>query len=265
MKLVFPGGEHPQVLLGHGVNRVGSDPDSTVVINRPGVLPQHCLLHVTAQGVMLDVPHGTTMSVNGRQVAGLIALRPGDSVGFDQVQAQLAALGPAPAVRRQGGPVGRVPDSANDDPGVTAVRAVLPRFVLRGASPEVAGRNAPVFGVLTVGRGSECGLRLEASGMSRVHARLLPTKSGLLLEDLGSSNGSFINGQRVLRGEVRVGDEIGFDTLRFRLVTSAQGAPVQIVAKPVRAAGKTHSRAGWHWVAAAVLAVAAIAGVAVLR
>ena len=28
MKLVFPGGEHPQVLLGQGVNRVGSDPQS---------------------------------------------------------------------------------------------------------------------------------------------------------------------------------------------------------------------------------------------
>jgi len=95
LKLVFPGGEHPQVLLGHGVNRVGSDPQSTIVIDHPGVLPQHCQLHVTAQGVMLDVPAGTAVSVNGRQVQGLIALRPGDSVGFDQVQAKLAADGPA--------------------------------------------------------------------------------------------------------------------------------------------------------------------------
>ena len=74
MKLVFPGGEHPQVLLGPGVNRVGSDPHSNIVLNRPGVLPQHCQLHVTPSGVMLDVPQGTTVSVNGRQVDGLIAL-----------------------------------------------------------------------------------------------------------------------------------------------------------------------------------------------
>ena len=77
MKLVFPGGEHPQVLLGMGVNRIGSDPHANIVLDRPGVLPQHCQLHVTASGVMLDVPHGTTVSVNGRQVDGLIALRPG--------------------------------------------------------------------------------------------------------------------------------------------------------------------------------------------
>ena len=41
MKLVFPGGEHPQVLLGPGVSRVGSDPQSNIVLDRPGVMPQH--------------------------------------------------------------------------------------------------------------------------------------------------------------------------------------------------------------------------------
>ena len=35
MKLVFPGGEHPQVLLGPGVNRVGSDPQATIVLDQP--------------------------------------------------------------------------------------------------------------------------------------------------------------------------------------------------------------------------------------
>ena len=38
MKLVFPGGEHPQVLLGPGVNRIGSDPHANIVLDRPGVL-----------------------------------------------------------------------------------------------------------------------------------------------------------------------------------------------------------------------------------
>ncbi len=41
---------------------------------------------------MLEVPHGTTVSVNGRHVDGLIALRPGDSVTFDHVLARLASL-----------------------------------------------------------------------------------------------------------------------------------------------------------------------------
>ncbi|HEY0506047.1 MAG TPA: FHA domain-containing protein [Lysobacter sp.] len=266
MKLVFPGGEHPQVLLGHGVNRVGSDPQSTIVIDRPGVLPQHCQLHVTAQGVMLDVPAGTSVSVNGRQVQGLIALRPGDSVGFDQVQAKLAALGPPPVVARQSGGGGPELRSANDDPGVTAVRPVLPRFFLRGASPEVAGRSEALNGVITIGRGPDCNLRFDAPGLSRLHARLMPTETGVQVEDLGSSNGRYINGKRVLRGEARVGDELTFDVLRFRLAGSAvQPEPVQVVATSARTATKKPpaKRPLWPWLL--VLALVAGAGAAAMQ
>jgi pSer/pThr/pTyr-binding forkhead associated (FHA) protein len=222
MKLVFPGGEHPQVLLGPGVNRVGSDPQANIVLDRPGVLPQHCQLHVTPSGVMLDVPQGTTVSVNGRQVDGLIALRPGDNVAFDRVEARLASVESAAAVRHQAGVPGRLPESANDDPGATAVRPVLPRYVLRGVSGEAFGRTYPVLGPTTVGRAPECGLRLDEPGLSRLHARLLPTDEGMLVEDLGSTNGTFVNGKRVLRGEARAGDEVGFDTLRFRLIAPGQ-------------------------------------------
>ncbi|MDR0183197.1 FHA domain-containing protein [Lysobacter arvi] len=261
MKLVFPGGEHPQVLLGHGVNRVGSDPESTIVIDRPGVLPQHCQLHVTAQGVMLDVPAGTVVSVNGRQVQGLIALRPGDSVGFDQVQAKLAALGPPPVVARQSVPG---PDlmSANDDPGVTAVRPVLPRFFLRSISAELGNRSDALVGVLTVGRGPDCNLRFDAPGLSRAHARLIPTDTGVQIEDLGSSNGTFLNGKRILRGEAKVGDELAFDVLRFRVAGTAAQEPVQVVPTSMRNAKEKPRRAAWPWVALVV--VLAGAGGAVL-
>lgn len=260
MKLVFPGGEHPQVLLGPGVNRVGSDPQSNIVLNRPGVLPQHCQLHVTPHGVMLQVPQGTTVSVNGRQVDGLIALRPGDSVAFDGVEARLASMESPAAVHNQARALGRLPESANDDPGATAVRPVVPRYVLRGVSGEAFGRSYPVLGITTVGRAPECDLRLDEPGLSRMHARLLPADDGMLLEDLGSTNGTFINGKRVLRGEARVGDEVGFDTLRFRLLAPAQAD------EPAKESGQgLRASLPWIWVGAAALALAAIWIVAALR
>jgi len=265
LKLVFPGGEHPQVLLGHGVNRVGSDPESTIVIDRPGVLPQHCQLHVTAQGVMLDVPAGTAVSVNGRQVQGLIALRPGDSVGFDQVQAKLAALGPPPVVARQSIP-GPELVSANDDPGVTAVRPVLPKFFLRSVSAELGSRSDALVGVLTVGRGPDCNLRFDAPGLSRTHARLIPTDTGVQIEDLGSSNGTFLNGKRILRGEAKVGDELAFDVLRFRVAGTSTTEPVQVVPTSMRHAKSMSKpkRSPWPWVALVLLLAAAGAAAFVL-
>jgi pSer/pThr/pTyr-binding forkhead associated (FHA) protein len=254
MKLVFPGGEHPQVLLGPGVNRVGSDPQANIVLDRPGVLPQHCQLHVTPSGVMLDVPQGTTVTVNGRQVDGLIALRPGDSVAFDGVEARLSSMETPAAVRHQANVGGRMPESANDDPGATAVRPVLPRFVLRGVSGEAFGRTYPIHGSTTVGRADECSVRIDEPGMSRMHARLLPVDDGVLIEDLGSTNGCFLNGKRVLRGEAHVGDEVGFDTMRFRVIAPGQNETHHDDV----AHGNAKPNRTWMLVAGIAVAVAAV-------
>ena len=152
-------------------------------------------------------------------------------------------------MRHQVGVPGRMPESANDDPGATAVRPVVPRYVLRGVSGAAFGRSYPIHGSTTAGRSPECDLCLDEAGLSRVHARLMPTDEGVLLEDLGSTNGTFLNGKRVLRGEARTGDEIGFDTLRFRLI-----APGQADASPEARTlpGSMPQRA---WVVAAGIAV----------
>ncbi|MDR7098079.1 pSer/pThr/pTyr-binding forkhead associated (FHA) protein [Lysobacter niabensis] len=251
MKLVFPGGEHPQVLLGPGVNRVGSDPGSNIVLDTPGVLPQHCQLHVSATGVMLEVPSGTTVSVNGRHVDGLIALRPGDSVTFDHVLARLAAID---AVAPRGGD-GGYPHAANDDPGVTAVRHVVPMYVLRGVTGGAFGRSYPLQGPVTIGRSPECDIHINDLGLSRVHARLIPGEDGVTIEDLNSTNGTSLNDRRVIRERARMGDEIGFDKLRFRLVGAAGHEPVQVEATKVHGAPRGSS---WLWIGLVIAVAAAV-------
>jgi pSer/pThr/pTyr-binding forkhead associated (FHA) protein len=251
MKLVFPGGEHPQVLLGPGVNRVGSDPQSNIVLDTPGVLPQHCQLHVSATGVMLEVPMGTTVSVNGRHVDGLIALRPGDSVTFDHVLARLAAVDTVSA--RGHDAIPGYPHAANDDPGVTAVRQVIPMYVLRGVTGGAFGRSYPLQGPVTIGRSPECDIHINDPGLSRIHARLVPGEDGVHIEDLNSTNGSFLNDRRVIKERARMGDEIGFDKLRFRL-SGAGHEPVHIEAtRSMQAPPRSSS---WLW-AGLVIAVAA--------
>ena len=59
MKLVFPNGEHSQVLLNHGANRIGSDPDGAVVLSHPEIAPRHCTIHVTGTGANLQVGEGS--------------------------------------------------------------------------------------------------------------------------------------------------------------------------------------------------------------
>lgn len=253
MKLVFPGGEHPQVLLNPGVNRVGSDPDGTVVLDRPGVQARHCELVVGNNRVMLQALPGAETSVNGRAVEGVIALRPGDSVGIDGVQARLAGMAAVvPAAVPRGD---ALPAVANEDPGMlTTVRPVVPRYVLRCVSGAGLGRSYPIGGTTTVGRAAECALQLDEAGLSRVHARLLPADAGIRVEDLGSTNGTFVNGRRIQAALAGHGDEIGFDAVRFRLLDTTRSE-----LEPVAAGGAARFRLPlWWWagLAATVLAVA---------
>ena len=268
MKLVFPGGEHPQVLLGPGLNRVGSGVDANVHIDRPGVLAEHCELHVTASGVVLHVPGGAAVAVNGRAVEGVIALRPGDTVTFEGINARLASIG-MPSIGTLAGDGGLLDaQAANDaslasvggDPQMTVVRPVIPRYVLRGVSGAAFGRVYPVVGATTIGRAAECTLRIDDANLSRLHARLVPNDAGLWIEDAGSTNGCFVNGRRVQAAQAEPGDEIGFDALRFQLIAPGQRDPAVFVL-PSRVKARA---ARWPlWTAAGVVALTAIAAAVV--
>ncbi|AKU91525.1 ATPase, T2SS/T4P/T4SS family [Vulgatibacter incomptus] len=71
---------------------------------------------------------------------------------------------------------------------------------------------------LTIGRGEGCGLVLAGSDVSKRHARLRARGSAWEVEDLGSTNGTFLNGSRLAGPrELGVGDELGIGTYRLSL------------------------------------------------
>ena len=105
------------------------------------------------------------------------------------------------------------------------VRPVLPKFVLRGLSGQQFGRSHPLQASMLVGRADDANLCLPLESISRQHARLTPADDEVLVEDLGSANGTWINGKRISRGQAKHGDEIRFDKERFQLVVPGQVAP----------------------------------------
>jgi hypothetical protein len=92
-----------------------------------------------------------------------------------------------------------------------------PEYVLRGVAGVVFGRSYHLLAPTTVGRFPGCDIYLNGQWISRQHARLRPRDYGVEVEDLASTNGTFLNGQRVAMGIASVGDEIAFDQLRFRV------------------------------------------------
>ena len=76
------------------------------------------------------------------------------------------------------------------------------------AGPNV-GEMYPVEGAESlVGRGTNASLHLDDDGISRRHVRIVVKGKDVRIEDLGSANGTFINGERVSAAPLRDGDKI---------------------------------------------------------
>ena len=263
MKLVFPDGEHDPVPLSAGLHRIGAEPGGAVVLSADGIAALHCEIHVTVTGANVQVPHGGgPVSVNGRPVSDLMALRDGDQIDIGPVAATFVVK---ESVRD---PIAAADTREHkEDVGATRVRAALPRFVLRGVSGALSDKVFPVTGPVVIGRSPECDITVPAEEISRRHAMVKPAADGLSIEDLGSSNGTYINSRRVQQGFLGPGDELRLDAVRFVLVAPGveiprQTAPGAAPSEPVsRLQSSTPVR---RWVpimltAAAVLAIAALA------
>jgi hypothetical protein len=69
--------------------------------------------------------------------------------------------------------------------------------VLIGQTGILNGLRWLINGELTIGRDTDCGVVIADRQVSRYHARLTSSLKGLLLEDLGSKNGTYLNGKLV--------------------------------------------------------------------
>ena len=72
-------------------------------------------------------------------------------------------------------------------------------------------------GTLLLGRSSGCQLVFADDTVSRRHAELRLLDGRWILRDLGSSNGTWVNGRRVMEAEVAPGDEVSLGHCRFLL------------------------------------------------
>ncbi len=63
--------------------------------------------------------------------------------------------------------------------------------------PEAAGPTFAVTGSLTIGRAAGCEVTLDDTFISQVHARVSLSESGVVVEDLGSTNGTYLNRRKV--------------------------------------------------------------------
>jgi pSer/pThr/pTyr-binding forkhead associated (FHA) protein len=94
-----------------------------------------------------------------------------------------------------------------------------------GKSQEVALKKP----TQTIGRQTDCALRVPSSSVSRHHCEIAISEAKVSVRDLGSSNGTFVNRKRITQVDLAAGDLISVG--EFVFVTKIDGKPASIDAE----------------------------------
>jgi hypothetical protein len=113
--------------------------------------------------------------------------------------------------------------------------AVRPPFAAPALMPSAAyllaadGRQYPLTGQVTrLGRSSQCTVQILDDSVSGMHAEIESRGAGFFVRDLGSTNGTCVNGIRIAgESPLRLGDQVIFGEVGFTLQGSMLGDPIQ--------------------------------------
>jgi pSer/pThr/pTyr-binding forkhead associated (FHA) protein len=125
----------------------------------------------------------------------------------------------------------------------------MPQFALRFISGKYQGGEFPIRmnREIIIGRGSDLDMVLVEDMVSRRHAKISTMGGQITIEDMGSTNGTFVNGEKVRRIKLKEGDRILVGTSIIKLV-AVEGPAVSDVEAKSRlqkaAAGRRPSTSG---------------------
>ena len=209
LKIQFKDGRSEPVYLMPPGKTIGKGAINDIVIDENGVSGFHADLKVEGNQVTIsDVDTKTGTQLNGELLTGPTTLRVGDIVMIQGVELEIS----------------------EDDASTHAKTLVLSGTaisdlvdgdwsLIAGSGPE-KGQQIPIHERTEIGRALECDISILEPALSRKHAELEPLDGKLIIRDLGSANGTYVNGEKI--DEVSLKDK---DILQFNKINFSVKAP----------------------------------------
>lgn len=101
-------------------------------------------------------------------------------------------------------------------------------FALRFISGKYQGGEYPLPSEkeIVIGRGGELDIVLVEDMVSRKHAKITTQQGKIVIQDLGSTNGTFVNGEKIKRARLKEGDRVLIGTSILKLMVADEGSNV---------------------------------------
>ncbi len=222
------GAERRPLPLTRNLTLLGREATNDIVIDDGRTSRHHAEIRWDRGRVQLvDLGSMNGTFVNRQAVRGIVPLASGDTIelGAQRFRFEMLvtpeALAEAQALRE----TEKMPGMQRPEGVGPAVRLLF-LAVLTG---DAAGTRYELGSPVTrLGRDVECEVRLTDPSVSRLHAQILRQSSGYFVTDVGSSNGTFLNGQRLFTPHpLQAGDvlQIGIFTLACEAAPGAEPEP----------------------------------------
>lgn len=215
--------------------RIGRDAENDLVLNEPGASRRHCRIARDGDAWILEDLHSANGTYKNEERIDRARLSDGDvirigaaklvfsagdaesEIGLDEIQLEDPVVKRAPAASPKPGP--------NPPPNRGASPAVKSDWVLIGATGEVKGRRFEVGARLTFGRKSSNTVPLNDNKVSSVHCEIVLESGKPVLRDLGSTNGTFLEGKRIDEIALSHGDRFGLGECVFVVADKNEDEP----------------------------------------
>ena len=217
---------------------IGRDPGVDLVIKDSDVSARHCSVTPLDAGFAIEDLGSTNGTfVNGRRITAAQQIGHGDRIQLGGTV--LEVRGDSTPVASAGAAPAQMPNVQ-----VTRVKQIPTLPMLVFLAGQMQGSRLPVGAQLVFGRemGAADVILADDSAVSRRHAAFSPAGGGLTIQDMGSTNGTLVNGQRLTgTAALKTGDrvQIGDTVIEAQLPVDEILAPAAApAAVPAQAPGE---------------------------
>ena len=209
LKLEFTNFKQPSYWVVDELFEAGSTVKNGLKIEHPSISSRHATFKLS--GAMLSVnPIGDSLVLlNGEPIEGESNLTIGDHVTLGEVQIRVND----PALKQREA----VPQLFSDPKVASLVPEQTRAEQVWKIKPldKLVSQLVTVEGQLSIGRDPSNDLVVQGNHISRRHARFFIENGQLHIQDLDSSNGTYVNGERVKERSIFLGDKLRFDSSEF--------------------------------------------------
>jgi pSer/pThr/pTyr-binding forkhead associated (FHA) protein len=199
LKIQFKDKRREPVWIVDKLFTIGTAPNSNLVLDDQSLSPHHAEL-ITHDGQLVlkaKISH-PPCCVNG-QVVDECEVRPGDTLTIGSTELDILH-----------------PHESITQPALTDEQ--IPKWALIASSSWLNGQEFILEKAKTIlGRSSQCDIVIPGTHLSRQHVEIQVQGNQLLVRDLDSSNGTYLNNNKITEASAHPGDEIRIDIYPFKV------------------------------------------------